>query len=232
MDSECSSTGKAAKLLATASAVAALLLFSPLSAIASEGEETTTTTIITRQEGSNNQTETSSLIVDRIQGLQDSAGDLAGNIEGRIDELISSATNNTTGGDVVDMQLSGKIASARINLNSGQVEQTFFGNWSMDVSSINNASFSADFAAVNNSNVQDAHYTIGNMSLTSFQRINDHVVLGGTVDVAEEVETQSWEQTAVSILVIGNKEIAIIFEEQGLSSTLSQPLIGISTDTQ
>ena len=237
MSEEHDLTGKTARWLAGISVMTTLLLFSPFSAAfgGGGGEETTTTTttttIITRQDGNNssngqNETSTSSIIVD--SGQDDGTGGLAGDIGDRIEELISSVTNNTS---EVDMQLSGKIAGAQINLDSGQVEQTLFGDWSMDISSINNASFVAEFTAGNNS-AEDAHYRIGNLSLTSFQRINDHVALGGTVHVEEEREMQSWEETPVSILVISDKTIAISFEEPELDEAFAgQPVIGVATGT-
>ena len=237
MSEEHDLTGKTARWLAGISAMTTLLLFSPFSA-AFGGEETTTTTtttIITRQDGNNssgqNETSTSSsssssIIVDR--GQDGGTGGLAGDIGDRVEELISSATNNAS---EVEMQLSGKIAGARINLDSGQVEQTLFGNWSIDISSISNASFVAEFTAGNNS-AEDAHYRIGNLSLTSFQRINDHVALGGTAHVEEESEMQSWEETPVSILVISDKTIAISFEEPELDEAFGgQPVIGVATGT-
>ncbi len=185
------------------SIVIVLLAFSSYSA-AEPSTQTATSTIITRQD--NNQTGTSSI------------GD-------RIDDLISSAINNTAAGDGIDdMDLSGSIASARFDLNSGEVEQTLFGNWSSEIRSISNSTFEADFR----NGTGGAHYVIGNLTLSSFQRINDHIALGGTVDVAEQTEAQSWQDAAVSILIIVSRALAISFEDPQLNEIFSnQPIMGV-----
>jgi hypothetical protein len=193
-----------------------------LSSSSAVGEQTTTT-IITRQ-GDSSQNGTSGVIIDKTQ---DGIGGAAGDLEARIEELISSAANITSD---IDMQLSGKIASSVINLNDGNVERLFFGDWSAGVSSINNASFVAEFDVMNDSSVE-GHYRIDNLTLSSLQRVNEHVVLGGTVDVIEEREEQSWEQSPVTILVLDNKVLVISFKATELEEAFSgQPVIGIVTN--
>src|SRR5919108_5984012 len=110
-----------------------LSLFSPFSAMASRGETTTsssgstTTTIVTNQDASSENGMSSSSIIDKTQDLtQSGIGSMAEDIEEGVDKLISSTTTNTT----TPVQLSGKIASSRINLNNGNVEQVLFGDWS------------------------------------------------------------------------------------------------------
>src|SRR5688500_13554066 len=127
MSEEHDLTGKTARWLAGISVMTTLLLFSPFSAaFGGGGEKTTTTHIITRQDGKNNrngQNDTSTISITVDSGQDDGTGGLAGDIGDRIEELISSVTNNTS---EVDMQLSGKIAGAQINLDRGKVEQTLF----------------------------------------------------------------------------------------------------------
>jgi hypothetical protein len=128
------------------------------------------------------------------------------------------------------VQLSGKIASSRINLNNGNVEQVLFGDWSVNVRSIGDASFVADFSTRNSSsnNQEDAHYRIGNLKLNTLSRANENIALGGTVDVTEEKGARTWEESPVTILLINNRAMVIGFEQQGLNEVFSsQPIIGV-----
>jgi hypothetical protein len=206
-----------------------LSLFPLFSAMAREETSTsssTTNTIVTNQDGSseNGRSSGSSSIIEKTQDLtQSGIGSMAEDIEERVDELISSTTTNTT-----PMQLSGKIASSRINLNNGNVEQVLFGDWSVNVRSIDDASFVADFSGRSSNstnNEEDAHYRISNLKLTSLQRQNENIALGGTVDVTG---ARTWGESPVTILLINDRTIAIMFEQQGLNEVFSnQPIIGV-----
>lgn len=183
--------------------VMSLLLFPPFSAMGKE--ETTTSSSSSSSITTNTNTETNTNI------------------------------DTSTTGVEADVQLSGKIASSRINLDNGTVEQVLFGNWSADVRSISDAGFDANFSASNisasnnsSNSEEDAHYRIGNLTLNSFQRVNEHVALGGTVDVVEENEAQTWEESPVTILLINETAIVISFEEQELNEVFSsQPIVGV-----
>jgi hypothetical protein len=210
-----------------------LSLFSPFSAIASSGETitsssgTTTATIVTNQDGSS-ENGMSSNIIDKTQDLtQSGIGSMAEDIEEGVDKLISSTTTNTT----TPVQLSGKIASSRINLNNGNVEQVLFGDWSVNVRSFDDSSFAADFSARSSNssnNEEDAHYRIGNLKLTSIQRQNENIALGGTVDVTEEKGARTWGESPVTILLVNDRAIVIRFEQQELNEVFSnQPIIGV-----
>jgi hypothetical protein len=215
--------------------VMTLSLFPPFSAMGSRDETTTsssgtTTTIVTNQDSSsqNGTSSSSSITIDKTQDLtQSGIGSMAEDIEELVNKSISSTTTNTT-----PVQLSGKIASSRFNLNNGNVEQVLFGDWSVNVRSINDASFVADFSARSSSsssnNQEDAHYRIGNLKLTSLQTVNENIALGGTVDVTEEKGARTWEESPVTILLINDRTIAIRFEQQGLNEVFSnQPIIGV-----
>lgn len=211
----------------------ALLVFPPLSssaALLEEREEvttnSTTTTIITSQRtsGQNDSRGMSVIIDSNNDPAQNSAS--VGGIRERIDNLIASVTNNTGvgGSRVADMRLSGNIASAHFNLSNGQIEQTFFGNWSLQVRSINNASFDADFNGTGG-----IHYRIDNFTMNTFQLVNSHVVLGGTVDVSESSQNQSWKGVAVSILLVNGKNLSISLGEPELDEIFSgQPIYGVA----
>lgn len=211
-----------------------LSLFSPFSTMASSGETTTstsgttTTTIVTNQDASSENGASSSSIIDKTQDLtQIGIGSMAEDIEEGVDKLISSTTTNTT----TPVQLSGKIASSRINLNNGNVEQVLFGDWSVNVRSFDDSSFAADFSARSSNssnNEEDAHYRIDNLKLTSIQRQNENIALGGTVDVTEEKGARTWAESPVTILLVNDRAIVIRFEQQELNEVFSnQPIIGV-----
>jgi hypothetical protein len=210
-----------------------LSLFSPFSAMASSGETTTSssgttiTTIVTNQDASS-ENGMSSSIIDKTQDLtQSGIGSMAEDIEEGVDKLISSTTTDTT----TPVQLSGKIASSRINLNNGNVEQVLFGDWSVNVRSFDDSSFAADFSARSSNssnNEEDAHYRIDNLKLTSIQRQNENIALGGTVDVTEEKGARTWGESPVTILLVNDRAIVIRFEQQELNEVFSnQPIIGV-----
>jgi hypothetical protein len=227
-----------------------LSLFSPFSAMGSRDETTTssstTTTIVTNQDGSSEngtsssssssssitngitQDSTQSAIGNGItqDSTQSAIGSMTEDTEERVNNLSSSTTTNT-----IPVQLSGKIASSRFNLNNGNVEQVLFGDWSVNVRSIDDASFVADFSARSSSssnNQEDAHYRIGNLKLTSLQTQNENIALGGTVDVTEERGARTWGESPVTILLINDRTIAIRFEQQELNEVFSnQPIIGV-----
>jgi hypothetical protein len=220
--------------------ITTLSLFSPFSAMARSGETTTsssgttTTTIVTNQDASSeNGTSSSSSIIDKTQDLtQSGIGSMAEDIEEGVDKLISSTTTNTT----TPVQLSGKIASSRINLNNGNVEQVLFGDWSVNVRSFDDSSFAADFSARSSNssnNEEDAHYRIDNLKLTSIQRQNENIALGGTVDVTEEKGARTWVESPVTILLVNDRAIVIRFEQQELNEVFSnQPIIGVVVASQ
>ena len=216
-----------------------LSLFSPFSAIGSRGETTTsssgttTTTIVTNQDASSENGTGSSSIIDKTQDLtQSGIGSMTEDIEEGVDKLISSTTTNTT----TPVQLSGKIASSRINLNNGNVEQVLFGDWSVNVRSFDDSSFAADFSARSSNssnNEEDAHYRIDNLKLTSIQRQNENIALGGTVDVTEEKGARTWGESPVTILLVNDRAIVIRFEQQELNEVFSnQPIIGVVVASQ
>jgi hypothetical protein len=224
---------KTARYFTVIAIIITLSLFPPFSAMGREETITSSdTTIVTNQDvssgnGRSSSSSSSSSIIDKTQDLtQSGIGSMAEDIEERVDKLISSTTN------ITPVQLSGKIASSRINLNNGNVEQVLFGDWSANVRSIDDASFVADFSArssnSSSNNEEDAHYRIGNLKLTSLQRQNENIALGGTVDVREEKGARTWEESPVTILLINDRAIVIRFEQQELNEVFSsQPIIGV-----
>jgi hypothetical protein len=99
-------------------------------------------------------------------------------------EGISSSNRivTSTGNDnlQIDRQLSGKIASSRLNLTNGEVEAVLFGNWSLNSTS----GFVANFIYKPSNGTAPIEYNMSGLELRSINQINDNLVLAGTIDVA------------------------------------------------
>jgi hypothetical protein len=215
-----------------------LSLFPPFSAMGIEETTTSscittttsscsTTTIVTNQDG-NSENGTSSSTSSSSSGTGSSSSSSGGS--------SGSSSSTTTTTNTTPVQLSGKIASSRINLNNGNVEQVLFGDWSVNVRSFEDSSFAADFSARSSNssnNEEDAHYRIDNLKLTSIQRQNENIALGGTVDVTEEKGARTWGESPVTILLVNDRAIVIRFEQQELNEVFSnQPIIGVVVASQ
>jgi hypothetical protein len=207
--------------------VTTLSLFPPFSAMASRDEtstsSSTTNTIVTNQDSSSE------------NGASSSSSNINSNSNSNTQTQSQTATQTANGNSIsstttntIPVQLSGKIASSRFNLNNGNVEQVLFGDWSVNVRSIDDASFVADFSARSSNNQEDAHYRIGNLKLTSLQTVNENIALGGTVDVTEEKGARTWGESPVTILLINDRAMVIRFEQQELNEVFSsQPIVGV-----
>ena len=128
---------------------------------------------------------------------------MMGIIENHIEDLFSIEST-------LEINLSGKVASCRIDLKDGNVKAVIFGDWSLNAQSISRADFSADFAIHNTSTdlfyenmsimrrEEDMNLTrtiisfkVGHLRLTSFQKINDDLSLRGTTNVMAVISSSS-----------------------------------------
>jgi hypothetical protein len=96
--------------------------------------------------------------------------------------VSSSRIESRTGSDnlQIDRQSSGKIASSRLNLTSGEVEAVLFGDWSLNGTS----GFVANFIYKPSNGTAPLEYKMSGLELHSINQINDNLVLAGTIDVA------------------------------------------------
>jgi hypothetical protein len=99
-------------------------------------------------------------------------------------EGVSSSNRivTSTGNDnlQIDRQSSGKIASSRLNLTSGEVEAILFGDWSLNGTS----GFVANFIYKPSNGTDSIEYEMSGLQLNSINQINDNLVMAGTIDVA------------------------------------------------
>jgi hypothetical protein len=120
--------------------------------------------------------------------------------ESSSDEDVSSSSRiiSRTGGDniQIDRQASGKIASSRLNLASGEVEAILFGDWSLNDTS----GFVANFTYKPSNGTAPIEYEISGLELNSINQINDNLVLAGTIDVASN-STAVLQDAPVTIMI-------------------------------
>lgn len=117
------------------------------------------------------------------------------------DSVITSESSSSNGEDIsssnsivtstssdnlqIDMQSSGKIASSRLNLTSGEVEAVLFGDWSLNGTS----GFVTNFVYRPSNGSDSVQYGMSELGVHSVNRINDDLVLAGTIDVVLNGQT-------------------------------------------
>src|ERR687895_302056 len=98
-------------------------------------------------------------------------------------ESVSSSNRivTSTGTDnlQIDRQSSGKIASSRLNLTSGEVEAVLFGDWSLNSTS----GFVTSFIYQPSNASDSIQYGMSGLDVHSVNRINENLVLAGTIDI-------------------------------------------------
>jgi hypothetical protein len=106
---------------------------------------------------------------------------------------------------MLDINLSGKVASSHVDLTDGSVKAVIFGDWSMNAQSVDTADFYADFTIHNaTANSLDENmgrvqrgeeetnqtkmrmiirFKVHDLRLTSFQKINEDLSVRGTTNI-------------------------------------------------
>ena len=112
--------------------------------------------------------------------------------------VSSNRVESRTGTDnlQIDRQSSGKIASSRLNLTSGEVEAVLFGDWSLNGTS----GFVANFIYKPSNGTDSIEYEMSGLELHSINQINDNLVIVGTIDVASN-STAVLQDTPVTIML-------------------------------
>jgi hypothetical protein len=112
--------------------------------------------------------------------------------------VSSNRIVTSTGNDnlQIDRQSSGKIASSRLNLTNGEVEAVLFGDWSLNGTS----GFVDNFIYKPSNGTAPIEYKMSGLELHSINRINDNLVLAGTIDVASN-STAVLQDTPVTIMI-------------------------------
>jgi len=114
------------------------------------------------------------------------------------DSISSNSIVTSTSNDnlQIDQQSSGKIASSRLNLATGEVEAVLFGDWSINGTSGFVTNFM--YRPVNGSD--SIQYGMSGLEVHSINRINEDLVLAGTIDVVSTSRTLL-QDTPVTIMI-------------------------------
>jgi hypothetical protein len=147
------------------------------------------------------------------------------NTNGGGNSSSSSRIVTSTGNDnnfQIDRQSSGKIASSRLNLTTGEVEAVLFGDWSLNSTS----GFVTNFTYKPSNGTGSIEYRMSGLNVNSVNQINDNLVLAGTIDVMSNNRTVL-QDTPVTIM-IQNGILAVGFENKTETTNLfgAVPIIG------
>jgi lantibiotic modifying enzyme len=141
-------------------------------------------------------------------------------------ESVSSSNRivTSTGTDnlQIDRQSSGKIASSRLNLTSGEVEAVLFGDWSLNSTS----GFGTNFIYRPSNGSDSIQYGMSGLDVHSVNRINENLVLAGTIDVVSNSRTVL--QDAPVTIMIQNGILVVGFVNTNEATALfgGVPILG------
>jgi hypothetical protein len=136
------------------------------------------------------------------------------------------SSSQSTGAFNIDghnVDYSGKIKTADLNLNSGQIQRTFFGDWRLNIQN-QKLNFTASFTMNDHSkNISPYEFRMGNVQVKSMQITNDNLRLGMTLDISRQpssggkITTLSKIPSALSL--IDNKVLVVTFVDSVFSIT-------------
>ena len=171
------------------------------------------TSIIAQQQssGSSQSSSTSDSVI-----ISESSGDESVSSSNRI--VTSTSTDNLQ----IDRQSSGKIASSRLNLTSGEVEAVLFGDWSLNSTS----GFGTNFIYRPSNGSESIQYGMSGLDVRSVNRINENLVLAGTIDVVSNSRTVL--QDAPVTIMIQNGILVVGFGNTNEATALfgGVPILG------
>jgi hypothetical protein len=175
------------------------------------------TSIITQQQssGSSQSSSTSDSVIISESSVSESSGESTSSSNSIV---TSTGTDNLQ----IDRQSSGKIASSRLNLTSGEVEAVLFGDWSLNSTS----GFVTSFI-YRPSNASDSiQYGMSGLDVHSVNRINENLVLAGTMDVVSNSRVVL--QDAPVTIMIQNGILVVGFGDATEAANLfgEMPIIG------
>jgi len=172
------------------------------------------TSIITQQQSSSGSSQSSSTSDSVI--ISESSGDESVSSSNRI--VTSTSSDNLQ----IDRQSSGKIASSRLNLTSGEVEAVLFGDWSLN----NTSGFVTSFIYQPSNASDSIQYGMSGLDVRSVNRINENLVLAGTIDVVSNSRTVL--QDAPVTIMIQNGILVVGFGNTNEATALfgGVPILG------
>lgn len=195
---------------------AALVVMAAASLIVGYGinNSVAATSIVTQQQSS--RSSQSSSTSDSVITSESSSNGEGVSSSNRI--VTSTSSDNLQ----INTQSSGKIASSRLNLTSGEVEAVLFGDWSLNGTS----GFVTNFVYRPSNGSDSIQYGMSGLEVHSVNRINDNLVLAGTIDVVSNSQTVL--QDAPVTIMIQNGILVVGFGNTTETSDLfgGIPIIG------
>lgn len=164
-----------------------------------------------------------SLLIDTNMGnLKDSLKD---KIESRLNNVQNLLDQEVNTGNPISIY-EGKISKAQLNLENGQVEKTFFGNWYLNTTNGENIEFEATFYMTDIlENTQPYTFEIDNVRINSILKNNDDVKYGGLSDITRQStsdgKVSALKDIPTTISIIENEILVVTFEDSDF------PLTGI-----
>lgn len=135
----------------------------------------------------------------------------------------SSQSSGAFNFDGHNVDYSGKITTAEFNLNSGQIQRTFIGDWSLNIQN-QKLNFTASFTMNDHGkNTSPYEFRMDNVQVNSMQMTNDNLRLGMILDISRKstlggnITTLSNISTALSL--IDNKVLVVTFVNSAFSIT-------------
>lgn len=158
--------------------------------------------------------------------FENTSQNMQSNINTNSNSINIQSSSQSTGAFNIDghnVDYSGKITTAEFNLNSGQIQRTYFGNWRLNIQN-QKLNFTASFTMNDPSkNIPPYEFRMDNVQVNSIQITNDDLRLGTILDISRQstsggkITTLSKIPTSLSLL--GNKVLVVTFVNSAFSIT-------------
>lgn len=148
------------------------------------------------------------------------------NINTNSNSINIQSSSQSTGAFNIDghnVDYFGKTTRAEFNLNSGQIQGTYFGDWRLNIQN-QKLNFTVSFTMNDHSeNIAPYEFRMGNVQVNSTQITNDDRRLGMILDISRQ-STSDGKITALSkipsaLSLIGNKALVVTFVISAFSIT-------------
>ncbi len=138
---------------------------------------------------------------------------------------IQSSSQSTGAFDIDghNVDYSGKITTAEFNLNSGQIQRTYFGEWRLNIQN-QKLNFTASFTMNDPSkNIPTYEFRMDNVQVKSIQITNHDLRLGMILDLSRQSPScgkiTTLNKIPSSLSLIDNKVLVVTFVNSAFSIT-------------
>ncbi len=125
--------------------------------------------------------------------------------------------------DGLNIDYSGKITTAEFNLNSGQIQIIYFGDWRLNIQN-QKLNFTASFTSnYSSKNIPSYEFRMDNVQVNSIQITNDDLRLDMILDFSRQSASggriTTLNKIPTSLSLIGNKVLVVTFVNSPFSIT-------------